>query len=490
MRCLSVILSIWIAFALGAEETTKAPKPETEHGDTPATTAAGPSTAILSVSSNSSPELKASTAELVCGPEDSSIGSAVPSGLTVDQAEELLIKNNLTAIAARYGVDNARAARIIAAYHPNPSLLLAPQQVNTAFPKRFRVENNTISASQASYTFEFDIPIETAGKRRKRVDVAISQIQASEAGVLDVVRNQIFQMKTLYYSAVLARENERVAAEVLQSVDNTEALIKRQVTAGATPETQLITFQANRIQFEQGLITAQLTYEQSIRDLLNILAARPEDVTGAPPVPDASPKRLSSIILAGDLNCQPFTATLEELRQKTETRSDVVVALRNLDAAKRNLTLSHALKSPDITVGSQYVRTGNDNTVGMSFTIPLSLFNNKQGEIGQAEAQLMTAQAALKQLKLQALTDVDKAFRGYELNQKVMKLYDDISVARAKEAYDIAQKSYVRGGSSLLDVLDASRTYRQTLVARDQARFSLRQSTFLLEQAAGTKLSK
>ena len=478
MRRLSVFLSLGLAFSLGAEETAGASKPEAERG---ISEPAPPD------SSNPSPESR--TAELVCGPDDSEKGSAVPSGLTIAQAEELLNKNNLTVIAARYGVDNARAAKVIAAYHPNPSMIIAPQQFNTAFPKRFLAENNTISASQRSYTFEFDLPIETAGKRRKRVDNAVSLLQAADAQVLDALRNQIFQMKTLYYSAVLARENERVAAEVLASVDNTEALIKRQVAGGATPEAQLITFQANRIQFEQALITAQLTYDQSIRDLLNILAARPEDVTGAPPVPDANPKRLSSIVLAGDLNCQPITATLEELRQKTETRSDVVVAQRNLDAAERNLTLSHALKSPDFTVGTQYVRTGDDNTVGMSFNVPLPLFNHKEGEIGHAEAQLWTARTLLKQAKLQALTDVDKAFRGYELNQQVLKLYDETTIKRAKEALDIAEKAYTRGGTSLLEVLDARRTYRQTLVARDQARFTFCQSVFQLEQASGVKLS-
>jgi cobalt-zinc-cadmium efflux system outer membrane protein len=350
--------------------------------------------------------------------------------------------------------------------------------------------SNNPSASNRTYTFEFDLPIETGGKRHKRIDNAQSQLHAAEAQVLDAIRNQLFQMKTLYYAAVLARENEKVAAEVLESVDKTEALIKRQVGAGNTPEAQLITFQANRITFEQPLIAAQLSYEQSIRDLLNILAAKPEDVIGAPAVPDAKPRRLSSIELAGTLDVEQLAVTLEDLRLKTEERPDVIAAQRSVEAAERNVTLSHALRSPDITVGTQYARVGSDNTAGMSFTVPLPLFNNKEGEITQAESQLRTARVQLKQTKLQALTDVDKAFRGYEMNLQVLRLYDETAIKRAKESLDIAEKSYERGATSLLEVLDARRTYRQTLVARDQARFNLRQSIVQLEQASGTALSK
>ena len=75
---------------------------------------------------------------------------------------------------------------------------------------------------------------------------------------------------------------------------------------------QLITFQANRITFEQPLISAQLSYEQSIRDLLNILAATPADVTNAPAVPDAKPK-LSSI------RTRRRTSRLNRSRQRSTT---------------------------------------------------------------------------------------------------------------------------------------------------------------------------
>ena len=411
----------------------------------------------------------------------------VPQQLSVQQAEELLIKNNLAVIAARYGIDAARAQRIVAAYHPNPSVLVAGQQFDLDFPQRSLVTNSP-SAANRTYTLEFDLPIETGGKRRKRISSAQSQIDAAEAQVLDSIRQQLFLMKTAYFSAVLARENARVATEVLESVDATEKLIQRQVAAGNTAETQLITLQANRIQFEQALVSAQLSYEQSIRDLLNFMGATPADIMAAPAIPDAAPRALSSISLADDLSVPPVLPAIEELRARTDQRPDVIAAQRNLEFAERSFDVARAGRSPDITVGTQFARVGNDNTGGMSFVVPLPLFNHKEGEIAQAEAQINTARTQLKQLKLQALTDVDKAWRAYELNSQVTKLYDDSAVSKARQSLEIAEKAFGRGGASMLDVLDARRTYRQTLVARDQARFNLRQSVLQLEFATGASV--
>ena len=411
----------------------------------------------------------------------------VPNQLSVQQAEELLIKNNLAVIATRYGVDAARAQRVVAAYHPNPSMLVAGQQFDLDFPQRSLVTNSP-SAANRTYTLEFDLPIETGGKRHKRICSAQSQIDGAEAQVLDSIRLQLFLMKSAYFSAVLARENARVATEVLESVDATEKLIQRQVAAGNIAETQLITLQANRIQFEQALVSAQLSYEQSIRDLLNFLGATPADVIPAPAVPDAAPRALSAVSLADDLSVPSILPAIEELRTRTELRPDLIAAQRNVEFAERSLDVAKSGRSPDFTVGTQFARVGHDNTGGMSFIVQLPLFNRKEGEIAQAEAQINAAHAQLKQVKLQALTDVEKAWRAYELNTQIIKLYDDSAVSKAKQSLEISEKAFARGGASMLDVLDARRTYRQTLVARDQARFNLRQSILQLELATGTRL--
>ena len=67
----------------------------------------------------------------------------VPRQLTLEAAEQLLVQYNLAVIAARYGVDNARAQRLIAAVRPNPTLTLGAEQFDLAAPGRNLFSNST-----------------------------------------------------------------------------------------------------------------------------------------------------------------------------------------------------------------------------------------------------------------------------------------------------------------------------------------------------------
>ncbi|HWX41863.1 MAG TPA: TolC family protein, partial [Blastocatellia bacterium] len=107
-----------------------------------------------------------------------------------------------------------------------------------------------------------------------------------------------------------------------------------------------------------------------------------------------------------------------------------------------------------------------------------------------AKSQLDQANAQLNQVKLQAMTDVDKAFRAYEMSRKLLQIYTGETLARAQESLDIANVSYKQGASSLLELQDAQRTYNATRVASNQAHFDYRMSLYQLELATGKQVVK
>src|SRR5260370_7772159 len=61
-------------------------------------------------------------------------GGDIPRQLTLERAQELLIRNNLAIIASRYGVDIARAQRLLATLNPNPILSVIPEQLSLTNP--------------------------------------------------------------------------------------------------------------------------------------------------------------------------------------------------------------------------------------------------------------------------------------------------------------------------------------------------------------------
>jgi cobalt-zinc-cadmium efflux system outer membrane protein len=418
----------------------------------------------------------------------------VPRQLSLEKAEEILLSNNLALSAARYGIEVARAQRLVAGLRPNPTLTFGAEQFDIGHPARnlFTTDNN--AAANRVYTFRYDQILERGNKRELRAAVADSQLQAAEAQLLDATRQQLFQLKQSFYAAVLARENLRVADENLYLINSTEQLIKLHVDEGVTAEWELTKFQANKVQYQRDLLAARLGYQQAVRDLLNLLGAQPASVVAAVPVSQASqaPSLLADapIEVIGDLRLQPVAFSLEDLRQAAlAQRPDVIAVRHQVEAATHALDLANALRRRDVDIGGEYQRVGGENTVGVVVSVPLFLNNNHQGEIAQAVVQLQQAKAQLAQVELQALTDVDKAFKAYELNRQMLQLYTNEAVAKAEESFRIAGVSYKEGATSLLELSDSQRTYNQTRVAYNQAHLDYRMSLFQLELATGKKLT-
>ena len=419
----------------------------------------------------------------------------VPMQLTLNRAEEILLQNNLTVTAARYGVEVARAQRLIASLRPNPTVTFGSEQFDIGHPFHnvFSTDSNT--AANRVYTYRFDQILERGDKRRLRTEAAGFQLLAAEAQVLDATRQQMFQLKQAFYTAVLARENLRVADENLYLINNTEQLIKLHVDAGDTAEWELTKFQVNRAQYQRDLILAQLSYQQSARDVLNLLGAQPSSVVGTTPASGADQMPLlladSPIEVVGDLRIEPLNTSLAELRAAAiDNRPDVIAARRNVDAAQRSFDLAYALRHRDIDVAAEYQRNGGENTVGIVVTVPLFLHNNHQGEIDQAVAQLRQVKAQLAQVELQAMTEVDKAYRAYESSQRMLAVYTAETVQKAEESFRIAGVSYKEGATSLLELRDAQRTYNQTRVGSNQAHYDYRMSLYQLGLATGKTLLK
>src|SRR5262249_4072916 len=261
---------------------------------------------------------------------------------------QLLVQYNLTVTTARFGVESARAQRLIAAVRPNPTLTLGAEQFDLNAPGR-NLFSNSNAAANRTYTSRLDQVFERGNKRVLRTEAAAFQVQAAEAQVLDTIRTQLLQLRQAFYTAVLARENVRVADENLDLTNDTERLITTRVRAGDAPEWDLIKFQANKVQFQRDLAAARLAYQQAVRDVLTLMGTAFPTGSSAAPAAGAPPMSTSlldaPLDVIGELRAEPLAVSLslDELRQAAlETRPDVQAAQRGIEAAQRNLDLAYA----------------------------------------------------------------------------------------------------------------------------------------------------
>jgi outer membrane protein, heavy metal efflux system len=430
-------------------------------------------------------------------------GSSQPRRLTLESATDLLIANNLAVIASRYNVDILRAQRIAAGLRPHPNLALSATQFTLPrvfqHPNEFYKTNNENGAANTSYTLEVDQLIERGNKRQIRIAQADLNTQVAEAQVADAIRQQLFQLRQAFFTGVLARENLRVLTANLEHFDRTESVLMAQVKEGYSAGVDLKRVQLQRLQFENDVSNAQQSYQQSLRDVFNLIGAgnAPSfaDATQYVPtaaIPSAMPGLDASLeVIDGNLDIIPTLLWIDDLRRMAlANRPDVRAAELTLKAAEQGASLAQAQRARDITVGAQYVRNGSDNTVGMVVGVPLRIGRFANAAIAQATATKLQAQAQSQLTRNQALTDVEKAFTAYNVSREKLRLFTTNALTTAADVRHIEEIAYREGSKGLLDFLDAQRSYNQTLVNYNQARFDFLMSVYQLEMATGTVILK
>jgi outer membrane protein, heavy metal efflux system len=387
--------------------------------------------------------------------------------ITLDEAVEIFMRQNLQLVAARYDIETADAEKLTARLRPNPQLTVGLSDLPLNLSGPFIKEQ--------TYSYGISQTIELGGKRSKRIETANA--------VSDLVRGQ-FQMavwqltndlKRKFYTVVLnqsllnlARENETTFAEI---VKHTTEL----VNAGEISGLDLERVEVEKLKFDTDLANSQRDYEVALRDLRFALGGD---------------YRAMDLEIAGTIDYEPHQFSRDELIDLAlAARPDLKAAKLGEKAADANIRLQNAQRIPDLSVGGgvDQVPAGTSTfTFGVGITLPLS--DRNQGERAKALIAKRQAQNQEQLLTNQVLSDVDKALVAFEMQSRRVNLYRTGVITKVNDIQDKTQIALRAGESSTLDLLDAIRTRRDTLAGFYQTLFDYQMSLLDLELATATRL--
>jgi cobalt-zinc-cadmium efflux system outer membrane protein len=140
-----------------------------------------------------------------------------------------------------------------------------------------------------------------------------------------------------------------------------------------------------------------------------------------------------------------------------------------------------------VTAQLNYTHVADVSTASLFGQIQLPIFDRNQGEIARAQVAITQAQEQEKATSDQVMTDVEDAYEGLRTNDKIIQIYRSGYLDEAKQDRDISEYSYRRGAASLLDFLDAERSYRATQLAYRQSLAAYEQALEQLREAVGTR---
>jgi len=374
------------------------------------------------------------------------------SPLTWQQVREQFESANPTLSAGRVNIDESRAEEITAYLRPNPDL-------------NFTIDGLQVSRNQGIWrplsgvvtTTGFSYLHERQHKRELRRDAAKETTAVAESIYLDQQRNLLFNLRNAFVQTLQAKAVLDNAKQNLDYWDHELDIDNLRLRAGDIAQLDLNRLVLMRVEFESDYETAIVNLRTAKIQLLMLLNQR---------------RPVDQFDVTGPYDFSAELRPLEDYRNiALEARPDLKAAVQNVELAKLNHQLAVANGSVDPIWGAWYSYNPSfsnsfaNQTVGGTVSIPLRIFDRNQGEKARTQLDISRNERLRDAAQAQVFNDVDSAYFTLVQEVNLLRPYRDKYLPLAGDVRDRMSFSYRNGGASLLDYLDAEKSYRDTRLA-------------------------
>ncbi len=390
--------------------------------------------------------------------------------IDLGQAIQLALSHNHAVLAQQTLISQSRAEEITASLRPNPVFLtdalfiplFSPSSLNAGV-----LDNISEFDAGVSYT------IERGHKRQARVRAARDQTTVTTTQLTDAQRVLTFNVAQQFISVLLAKSTLQFTQQDLASFQDTTNISAAQYKAGDISEGDFLKTKLQLLQFQTDVSSAQVTLIQALAGLRQLMGY------------DAVPANYDVI---GELNYIPVQLSLMDLEANAlRLRPDLLAAKQGITAADSQYGLARANGKRDLTLQANYTHVSLLNSASLFGSIEIPIFDRNQGEIARTHYAITQSQETEEATQDQVLTDVKDAYASVQTNGQVVQLYRSGYLNESQQSRDISEYAYRRGAASLLDFLDAERSYRATELAYRQALAAYMTSIEQLKEAVGTR---
>jgi cobalt-zinc-cadmium efflux system outer membrane protein len=407
----------------------------------------------------------------------------LPNPLSLQEAEELFLAHGLDLLIAEAAVEGAEGDKQAAGALPNPianggaiySFSITP---GTAQPLP-DVWGWTVGLSDNALVENL-----ISGKHSLRVEGGAKAVAAAKLSRQDVTRAELSQLRQAYFVTLQAMKNVELAKDVKESFTKSRELNQIRFDKGDISQVDLSRIIVGALESEQAVAQADNALEQARTALAFLLGVR----TGVP-----------RFELSGSLDYRPIPALQQSsieslLALALEHRPDLQAAVATREQKEAILSQARRQQIPDISLQASYTsQWTNANvvtppTLAFGLSSPLPIFYQQQGEVRRALADLTTAQRQEAKARAQLVSDVTQAFSAYRTARELVERMEAQLLNQAKTARDLTQLQYQKGATSLLDFLDAQRTYIAINLEYHQDLASYWTAVYQLEAATAVPL--
>lgn len=406
-------------------------------------------------------------------------GQTAGPRLTLEQVLSEALSRNLKLIAERFNITIGEARILQAGLKPNPVLSLGGNYLDVLGSG---FDPGKSAAGPTEVNARIDYLIERGRKRQERIAVAEAAKAVSQLELLDSTRTLILDVQNGFTEVLLAKENLNLALVSLDGFNRIVAVNRTRVESGDLARVELVRSEVAALQFRNQVRQSELRLRLAKNRLQTLMGrtvfAADFDVEGA-------------------LRRDPLLLTQPEiLRAALAARPDLDALRRDHARSQADVRLQIAQGKVDYSIGVGYnrqLRVGSGqrgDSLGVFFSLPLPMYNRNQGEIERARQELEQIQARIRGLEQEIAAEAANAFEQYSTAKTLLESIEADMLEQATRVRDVIGFSYRRGEATFVELLDAQRTFNDTMQGLNEARAEYAKSLFLIDSISGTGSGK
>jgi cobalt-zinc-cadmium efflux system outer membrane protein len=320
-----------------------------------------------------------------------------------------------------------------------------------------------------------DVLLERGDKRERRIEVASEARGVSELQLQNTVRTLVLNVQSAFIDVQQAQADLQLARESLAAFNEIVSINTERVRSGDLAAVELARSRLAALQFQNDVRSRDTKLAVAIHRLRALLGRT-----------DASP-----IEVTGELRRDAAALRPDALQQQAlQLRPDLKALQRDQARSAADVRLQLAQGKVDYTVSAEFHRqvgpaSLSGNEWGLFVSAPLPFFNRNQGEIERARQEARQAEARINALHTDITSDLRSAWEQYMTTHELVDTIEQQMLTQARDVRDTTAYSYRRGEASFIELLDAQRTFNDTMQGYNEARAEFARSLYTLDALTG-----
>lgn len=374
-----------------------------------------------------------------------SLTSCFSQELTLDDLEKSFLLNNQSLFIEKFNISKAEAYRMQAKVWNNPSFELSEVNLWT---------NQTVEEGiKQQYAIELQQLIETAGKRKSRIQVKAFEKKDAEYAYLELLFQLKSELHKAFYAARALYQQEEVNKQIETLYQRQTEKFKKHVDAQHISKADYLRIQAALLSLQRERLS--LHHQQlEIVHQIAVLTQIPQ-------------------LTFDSLNLQATSESnlehnhLSSIDQKLANNIQLLRKENNIEIARANWRLEHANRIPNLQLIINNDRGGNimRNFVGVGLSSDIPLFDRNKQHIKAARLELNQQEAHAKQVDFELRAELSKLINQISETEKTLLLWSESLKEDQSAILEIYQRNLMAGQISLIQFIDYVESFKDARTA-------------------------